>query len=82
MLLKFETLALELKYSTGPPWLNISSFTLILLTLEIEFENRLNNFSIYVTMVTQDGACEISSLYILILRRLPICLCLLQKFTV
>lgn len=40
----------------------------------MEFENRLNNFRTFVTMVTQDGAGEISSLYILILRDVPLCL--------
>lgn len=81
-LLRFETLALKLKYFTGFQWPNISSLTLIFLILEMEFENRLNNFRTFVTMVTQDGAGEISSLYILILRYLPLCPCLLQKLTV
>ena len=81
-LLRFETLVLKLKYSTGLQWPNIFSLTLILLTLEMEFENRLNNFRTFVTMVTQDGAGEISSLYILILRNVPLCPCLLQKLTV
>lgn len=44
----------------------------------MEFESRLNNFRTYVTMVTQDGVCEISSLSILIPRSLPICPCLSQ----
>lgn len=71
-LLKFETLPLKHKYSAGLHWHNISSLTLILLTLEMEFESRLNNFRICVTMVTQDGVYKISSLHILILRSLSI----------
>lgn len=57
--LKFKTLALKLKYSPALHWPNISSLTLVLLTLEMEFESRLNNFRTFVTMVTWDGVCEI-----------------------
>lgn len=38
-----EIVTLKLTYFSGLHWPSISSFSLILLTLEMEFESRLNN---------------------------------------